>query len=196
MQIKIPQRSSLCPSMMPPRKRTDERSGNLRLASPLASLVGRAAAPIAANSVTITPAPNFLNSFRNSQLPWDRASCGQVRIERFLQNKIDDELRAGTESLHLCTQMTGELRHEFAFLQELHLVAAEVLLAVRQRHSPCQCQARSKVVSCPERKRNVPLAGNPFPAHPQFARNKQNSGRGEGLIYSIPGLYFQMTQED
>src|SRR5438477_3529241 len=115
MQIKIPQRSSLCPSMMPPRKRTDERSGNLRLASPLASLVGRAAAPIAANSVTITPAPNFLNSFRNSQLPLDRASCGQVRIERFLQNKIDDELRAGTESLHLRTQVTGELRHEFAF---------------------------------------------------------------------------------
>ena len=38
-------------------------------------------------------------------------------------------------------------------------------------------------------------AGNPFPAHPQFAKYKQNSGRGEGLIYNIPAAYFQMMRE-
>jgi len=30
-------------------------------------------------------------------------------------------------------------------------------------------------------KETVPRAGNPFPAHPRFARYKQKSGRGEGL---------------
>ena len=62
------------------------------------------------------------------------------------------------------------------------------------------------MVSYPERIRNrAPPAGNPFPAdnylfrvckykprNPMTARYKQNTGRGEGLIYNIPAVYFQM----
>jgi hypothetical protein len=35
-------------------------------------------------------------------------------------------------------------------------------------------------------------SGNPFPAHPQFCPVQQNSGRGEGLIYNIPAVDFQI----
>jgi hypothetical protein len=53
------------------------------------------------------------------------------------------------------------------------------------------------------------IAENPFPADDlihsglvstsaetqQIAKHKQNSGPGEGLIYNILGLYFQMREE-
>jgi hypothetical protein len=39
-------------------------------------------------------------------------------------------------------------------------------------------------------------SGNPFPAHPQFCQIQQNSGRGEGLIYNIPSVYFQISYKN
>jgi hypothetical protein len=40
------------------------------------------------------------------------------------------------------------------------------------------------------------MAGNPFPAHPQFCQIQQNSARGEGLIYNIPAVDFQMVEKN
>jgi hypothetical protein len=52
--------------------------------------------------------------------------------------------------------------------------------------------------SCPEteRKRSLcHLPETPFRHTRSLPGNKQNSGRGEGLIYSIPAAYFQMMQK-
>src|SRR5579863_6657422 len=67
------------------------------------------------------------------------------------------------------------------------------------RHTRCQCATGWKVAPFYKRKRNpchARRAGNPFPAvkTPRFARYKQNSGRGEGLIYNIPEALFQMRR--
>jgi hypothetical protein len=40
------------------------------------------------------------------------------------------------------------------------------------------------------------LPETPFRHTRSLPGNKQNSGRGEGLIYSIPGAYFQIRQGD
>jgi hypothetical protein len=43
-------------------------------------------------------------------------------------------------------------------------------------------------------KNPMPPGREPLPAHLQIALYKQHSGRGEGLIYNIPGSHFQMRQ--
>src|ERR1051325_4739223 len=80
LQTRIPQRRRLWPSIPPPRKRTEERSGNFRLASPLASLVCAARAPVAETRAVRPRAPSFAKRFQKFELPVDQAFCSQVRM--------------------------------------------------------------------------------------------------------------------
>src|SRR5258708_30002535 len=66
--------------MAQPKKRTEERSGNLRLASPPASLAGLAIAAAAARSEIIPPAANFTDRCKTTELQLDQAFCSQVRM--------------------------------------------------------------------------------------------------------------------
>jgi hypothetical protein len=50
-----------------------------------------------------------------------------------------------------------------------------------------------EAVTCPERKSNQATRREPLPGTPTVCSTyKQNSGRGEGLIYNIPAAVFQM----
>src|SRR6266404_5057148 len=95
IQIKMPQRSSLWPSMAPPRKRTEVRSGSLRFASPPASLSGRPMAPAAAPSARAPAAANFADPCKTAELQVDQAFCSQVRMNASSRIKVADEKRAG-----------------------------------------------------------------------------------------------------
>src|ERR1700693_868224 len=108
MQIRIPQSSSLWPSMAPPKKRTEESSGNLRLASPPASLGGRAMAPAAARNEIVPAAANFTHRCKNRELQLDQAFCSQVRMNASSRIRVDSELRAGPDTLRCCTRITSE----------------------------------------------------------------------------------------
>src|SRR5260370_15244767 len=79
-QIRMTNRRRLWPSMAPQRKRTEERSGSLRLASPPASLVWRANAPAVALSATIPAAANLADCCKTAELQLDQAFCSQVRM--------------------------------------------------------------------------------------------------------------------
>src|SRR6266481_1203360 len=94
-QIRMPHRSCFWPSRAPPRKRTEERSGSLRLASPPASLVWRANAPAVALSATIPVAANFADCCKTAELQLDQAFCSQVRMNASSRIKVADEKLAG-----------------------------------------------------------------------------------------------------
>src|SRR5579863_9299120 len=79
MQIRIPQRRRVWP-LIPPRNFTDERSGNLRLASPPASLDCAARAPVAETRAVILRAPSFDRPFKILELQVDQAFCSRVRM--------------------------------------------------------------------------------------------------------------------
>src|SRR5258706_3485722 len=78
-EIKMPQSRSLWPSI-PPRNFTEDKSGNLRLASPPASFAPPAMAPAEASSIAEAAAENLAARVRDSELLWDQALYSQVRM--------------------------------------------------------------------------------------------------------------------
>src|ERR1700746_3795429 len=107
IQIRNPKRSSLWPSMAPPRKRTEERSGNLRLASPPASLVWRAIRPLVTSSERMPVTPNFADRFKTLELQLDQAFCSQVRMNASSRIKVANEKPQGPDNLRCCTRIAS-----------------------------------------------------------------------------------------
>src|SRR5882672_4373498 len=115
MQIRIPQSSSLWPSMAPPKKRTEERSGNFRFASPPASLAGRAMARAAATSANNPAAATFTDRCKTSEIQLDQAFCSQVRMNASSKIRVDNELRAGAGQPALLHTSHGRNLRVFAY---------------------------------------------------------------------------------
>src|ERR1700747_3581796 len=123
----MPHRRSLWPSMAPPRKRTEERSGSLRLASPPASLVWRANTPALAPSATIPAAANFADCCQTAELQLDQAFCSQVRMNASSRIKVADEKRAGAGQPALLHTNHGRTSAWFAFVCGSISLAAGIL---------------------------------------------------------------------
>src|SRR5258705_7244518 len=141
MQIRIPQSSSLWPSMAPPKKRTEERSGNLRLASPPASLAGLAIAAAAARSEIIPPAANFTDRCKNTELQLDQAFCSQVRMNASSRIKVADEKRAGAGQPALLHTNHGRTSAWFAFFLREHQLSGGDTILLSPKNSPFPCPA-------------------------------------------------------
>ena len=71
--------------------------------------------------------------------------------------------------------------------------AALFMPPCRETSARDTCFLWAEAVPCPERKSNQATRREPLPGTPAVCLTyKQNSGRGEGLIYNIPAAVFQM----